>query len=85
MCYSSSDNEDRVFFPDYIVKLTSGKFLIVDTKMGNIDINESKKREALLAALVGHHRVIGGIVKQEREHFYIHGSDNTIKSIHDML
>jgi type III restriction enzyme len=73
VCYSTDSGEEKTFFPDYVIGSIDDKFLIVDTKRGTIDQNESKKRDALVVALAKHNNVDGGIVKQERGHFYLQG------------
>ena len=79
------DETDNVFFPDYIIALTNNTYLIVDTKDGNLDVNEGKKREALLEALKKYPNVLGGIVKQEREHFYIHGKEDRVRLLNEVI
>lgn len=68
VCYG----DDKVFFPDYIIGMNDGSFLIVDTKCGNIDIAEKDKREALVAVCASITNIKAGIIKQERDHFYLH-------------
>lgn len=68
VCYG----DEKVFFPDYIIALNDGTYLIVDTKSGNMDIAEKAKREALVAACAGVISIRAGIIKQERDHFYLH-------------
>lgn len=76
VCYikTSPDGEEGVFFPDYIVMLTNGKTLIVDTKAGTIDANEKPKKETLLAYLKATPDIIGGMIKQEGKVLWLDGN-----------
>ena len=68
VCYG----DEKVFFPDFIIALNDGTFLIVDTKSGNIDIAEKDKRESLVAVCAAITNIKAGIIKQERDYFYLH-------------
>lgn len=64
VCYDTIDKEKGVFFPDYIIALTDGRIMIVDTTGGTIDTNKPKKKQALLDAIKPHKSIIGGIIRE---------------------
>lgn len=66
--YFGKDGKQHNFYPDFIIKLYDGRWLIIDTK--DFDPEESAKKDALIKALDGT-GVISGIVKERSGYFYI--------------
>lgn len=74
--YIGKDDKQHNFFPDFVIKLVDGRWLIVDTK--GHDPEEEVKKLALIASLTGTN-IIGGIIKVRGTNFYIdygHGEES---------
>jgi type III restriction enzyme len=65
-----------VFYPDWIVKLKSGKFLVIDTKMGRTAEDAAERSEALVKHLaqVGT-QFVGGIAIKANGIWYLNSSE----------
>lgn len=85
IAYEGVNGEKKTFFPDYVIGLVGNKFLIVDTKGGTNDENRGKKQEALANLLTGCNDIDGGIVKQEREHFYLLNKSGKMIALSDLI
>jgi type III restriction enzyme len=79
--YTDRTGKRANFYPDFIIRLNDGRWLIVDPK-GN-DTEEEAKRLALISALK-ETNIIGGIVKKEGDYFYLY-SDGEKVSVNDLL
>lgn len=75
--YQDSENKERVFYPDFIVKTTE-KLWILDTKSGftTKDALDNGKAEALENWLSGKSEIDGGIVEFESELWKIYKPSN---------
>jgi type III restriction enzyme len=83
--YTNGKGEEQNFFPDYIIALTDGSYIIGDTKSGNMDVNEKAKREALVATMMPHSTIKAGMIRQERDHFYLHVDANVVVALSTLL
>ena len=79
--YSNSENKERVFYPDFIVKTTE-KLWIIDTKGGftTKDSLDNGKAEALEKWLVDKSEIDGGIVEKENNIWKIYRKENELKN-----
>lgn len=75
--YQDSEQKERVFYPDFIVK-TSEKLWIIDTKSGFTvqDALDNGKAEALNNWLKGKPEIEGGIIELENEIWKIYRTEN---------
>ena len=89
--YDTSENVDRIFYPDFVFKTTTNNLFIVDTKQGQTaksieavdkarglyDYIQKKKR-------VGGLDVVGGIVVQAGYRFMVHRGEEYKYNIRDI-
>jgi type III restriction enzyme len=81
--YIDSKGHKRSFFPDFLIHLFDGRWIMCDTKGGTIDAEKENKKDALVAALKGTD-IIGGIVKEVKGNFYIDFGEGQI-SFDDLI
>ncbi len=76
--FNTVENRERLFYPDWIVKLTDGRIGIFDTKSGFTAANPEGRAEALskklreLNALAGKEKFVGGLCVRENGLWYRH-------------
>jgi type III restriction enzyme len=79
--YVGLDGKKHNFYPDNIVALKDGRYLIVDTK--DNDPNMESKMEALVKRLRGT-EIIGGIVRSRDGYFYLNRGNGEV-SLDDII
>lgn len=80
--YNSVTGKQATFYPDYIVKVHNDHYLIVDTKSGTSDQNETSKKEALVNAVKNNSKIVAGIVKPEgQNNLFLSGTKDGVLSL----
>ncbi len=80
--FNTTENRERLFYPDWIVKFTDGRVGIFDTKSGFTAVNPEGRAEALakklreLNALAGKEKFVGGLCVRENELWYCNRGEN---------
>ena len=68
--FDEQENKERLFYPDWIIKLNSGKVCILDTKDGNTAKSvETKNKAEALQEWIKKNKLVdfGGIVVQKKD------------------
>lgn len=79
--FNTSENRERLFYPDWIVKFTDGRIGIFDTKSGWTASNPEGRAEALfrklrsLNEIVGWKKFVGGLCVRENGLWYCNCSE----------
>ncbi|MBQ1606785.1 MAG: hypothetical protein II088_08245, partial [Bacteroidales bacterium] len=80
--FNTTENRDRLFYPDWIVKFVDGRIGIFDTKSGFTAANPEGRAEALskkirdLNALAGKEKFVGGLCVRENGLWYCNSAEN---------
>lgn len=80
--FNTTENRERLFYPDWIVKFVDGRIGIFDTKSGFTAANPEGRAEALskkvrdLNTLAGKEKFVGGLCVRENGLWYCNCSDN---------
>lgn len=80
--FNTTENRERLFYPDWIVKFVDGRIGIFDTKSGFTAANPEGRAEALakkiadLNTAAGKQKFVGGLCVRENELWYCNSSEN---------
>ena len=78
--YNGTDKKDKVFFPDFIGRLTDGRTFVLEVKVGTSDSETDNKNNALIDA-VGNNTICG-IVRHETG-WYLYRSNDKKERMED--
>ena len=80
--FNTADKKERLFYPDFLLKLKDGRIGIFDTKGGITAIHPEGRETGLfnrlkeLNAAAGSEKFIGGLVLMENRQWYYHLGEN---------
>ena len=80
--FNTTENRERLFYPDWIVKFVDGRIGIFDTKSGFTAANPEGRAEALskklrdLNALADTEKFVGGLCVRENKLWYCNSAEN---------